>query len=278
MTMSSYQLTLNLLLQAAGIPLGKTRLVRHQDQRSPSGRTPYTAWRAQDGSFEQYQCIQSTERFSVGQWLASFVATPFGETLFVGLFKVNAVGTVPRGVTDPLGGHDVEGLHLYEIERLDALSEYSGRMVVEWGDGYRSWVQRADRQDKRIIELRKEINDPPFPGFDAFVHTIRTLANVPHTWRSALIAVSGVYLLVSMTTGKYYIGSATGAGGFWGRWESYAANGHGGNLGLKLAAEQDYVVSILEVAASTANEEDVLKLESKWKRKLLSREFGLNKN
>lgn len=276
--MNSHPLTLNLLLQAADIPLNQTLLVRHQYQRSRSGRTPYTAWRAQDGSFDLYQSIQSKERFKVGQWLASFVATPFGETLFVGLFKVKALGRVGPGVTDPIGGHDVEGLFLYDIAPEEALAAFVGRMVIEWGDGYRSWVQRADRQHKTVIELRKQVDDAPFPGFDAFTHTIGNLKDVPQTWRTALGAVAGIYLLVSMKTGKLYVGSATGAEGFWGRWESYAANGHGGNLGLKLAAEQDYTVSILEVSASTASEDEVLQLEAKWKRKLLSREFGLNKN
>lgn len=271
-------LTFNLLLAAAGVPPALTRLIRHQDQRGPSGHTPYDLWKAGDASFERYQSIQSKERFEVGCWLASFVVTPFGETLFVGMYRVTGLGVVADGEIDPVGGHDVSGLHEYVIEPAKALKEYAGRLIVEWGEAYRVWVQRADRQDKRVIELRKEINERPFPGFDNFVHSVRTLAMVPQTWRTALSAVSGVYLLVSLTTGKLYVGSAVGAEGFWGRWESYAANGHGGNIGLRLAAEQDYLVSILEVAASTATEEDVLKLESKWKRKLQSKEFGLNRN
>jgi hypothetical protein len=271
-------LTFNLLLDAEGILPSQTRLIRHQDQRGSSGCTPYHLWKAGDGSFERYQSIQSRERFEVGGWLASFVVTPFGETLFAGMYRVTGLGVAAEGETDPVGGHDVAGLHEYVIEPVAALAEHVGRLIIEWGEAYRSWVQRADRQDKRILELRREISEPPFPGFDGFVHTIRTLATVPQTWRTALSAVSGVYLLVSLTTGKQYVGSAVGAEGFWGRWVAYAANGHGGNVGLRLATEQDYQVSILEVAASTATRDDVLALESTWKDKLLSRRFGLNRN
>lgn len=267
-------LTFNLLLNTAGISPASTRLVRHQDRRGSA----YDLWRANNGSFERYQSIQSKEVFDVGDWLASFVATPFNETLFVGIYRVHGMGVVADGQLDPLGGHDVSGLHEYAIDRADALSDYAGRLVIGWGDGYRSWLQRADRQDKPIVELRKTINDPPFPGFDSFEHSIRTLVAVPHTWRTALSAVSGVYLLVSLKTGRQYVGSAVGEDGFWGRWVAYAVNGHGGNVGLRLAAEDDYRVSILEVASSTASEDDVLALESKWKEKLLSRKFGLNRN
>jgi len=42
--------------------------------------------------------------------------------------------------------------------------------------------------------------------------------------------------------------------------------------------ESDYQVSALEVAASSASIEVLAKMESGWKQKLLSRQFGLNAN
>src|ERR1700730_4211821 len=42
------------------------------------------------------------------------------------------------------------------------------------GEGARSWVQRADRQNKAIIELRPEFKDPEFPGF---LNLIEPLSN-----------------------------------------------------------------------------------------------------
>lgn len=46
-------------------------------------------------------------------------------------------------------------------------------------------------------------------------------------------------------------------------------------LGLTAA---DYQVCILEVAASSTRTEDLLKMESLWKQKLMSRQWGLNGN
>ena len=40
----------------------------------------------------------------------------------------------------------------------------------------------------------------------------------------------------------------------------------------------DYQVSILEVAGSSASDDDILKMEGRWQSKLQSREMGLNRN
>jgi hypothetical protein len=58
----------------------------------------------------------------------------------------------------------------------------------------------------------------------------------------------------------------------------YVANGHGGNVALKSRELSDYRVSIPEVAGSSASEDDILKMESRWKAKLQSVEMGLNRN
>lgn len=78
--------------------------------------------------------------------------------------------------------------------------------------------------------------------------------------------------------GPPYVGSAYGAGGFWARWENYFRRGHGGNEGMKLLPDHDYQVSILEIASSSLSDEEVIRLEARWKDKILSREFGLNRN
>lgn len=266
----------NDLLAEAEIPVEHTRLVRHQDSR---GTTPYRLWLTQDQSLERYQQIQSKRPFAIGNWLASFVATPWAETLFIGMYRVTGLGIVPAGEIDPVGGHDVSGMNDYKIEHCPALEAYAGRLLIAWGSGYRSWVQLAKRQNKSIVELRRSSAvDPEFPGFAHFRHSIRALNLVPQRWRDALAAVNGIYLLASTSTGKLYVGSACGTRGFWGRWEDYFRTGHGGNVGLLPIVDEDMQVSILEVASSTASEKEILALEALWKDRLLSRQFGLNHN
>ena len=54
--------------------------------------------------------------------------------------------------------------------------------------------------------------------------------------------------------------------------------GHGGNVALKSREPSDYQVSILEVAGSNLRIEDIVAMETRWKRKLQSGEMGLNRN
>jgi len=87
-----------------------------------------------------------------------------------------------------------------------------------------------------------------------------------------------VYLLTCPRTKEQYVGKASGAEGFWSRWRQYVTNDHGGNIALKSREYSDYHVSVLEVAGSAATAEDVLAMESRWKKKLKSQEMGLNRN
>jgi hypothetical protein len=111
-----------------------------------------------------------------------------------------------------------------------------------------------------------------------FCEKLSELTLVPLSWREALSSVGGVYLLTSPETGKQYVGSAQGSGGFWARWEDYVASGHGGNRRMQEVPVADYQVTVLEVASSSAGAEVLLQMENRWKRKLLSRKFGLNAN
>ncbi|WP_392887782.1 GIY-YIG nuclease family protein [Pseudomonas migulae] len=270
--------TFNYFLNSVGLDLSRVRLVRHQDQRASRGKTPYDLWVAGDGRFDEYQSIQARDVFSNAGWVAAFVATPLNETLFVGIYRVAGLSTVPVGTKDPLTGEDVSGLHLYDLQPDDSLCDYAGRLVIEWGPGLRSWVQRADNQDKKVLEMRRVVIEPPFPGFGSFRWPIRELSSIPFSWRTALSVVRGVYALTCLKTGRLYVGSAYGADGFWGRWQEYFATGHGGNIGLKALEEHDFQVAILEVSSSAAGETEIIAREGEWKEKLLTRRFGLNIN
>lgn len=271
-------ITFNTLLQNEGLVPKDVKLVRHRDTRQNYTITPYQLWAANDGRLELYQSYQGRRVFDGVPYIASFVATPLNETLFVGVYSVADVAIAAKGETDPLSGEDMAGLHRYDLREVSCLEDYKGRLIVEWGPGYRSWVQRAGRQDKAVIEIRRVVGEPPFPGFLDLRERLNTLAAVPASWRVTLASVGGVYLLVSPKTGRQYIGAAYGDGGFWARWEEYARSGHGGNVKMKEIPADDYQVSILEVASSSASFNDIMEMEARWKRKLLTRDFGLNAN
>lgn len=272
------------LLTKAGHDPADVRLLRHQT-KAQNGRTPYVLWRDQRPAFEEYQSCQTTgNRASLAAPLwASFVAPPNGGTLFIGLYSTERLGAVEPTWIDPLYGVPgvqltSDGLDRYLTNLTDSLADYIGRLWIEWGAGARKWVQRPDRQNKPIVELARTFREDAFPGYTRFVTNVSEIPTLPATWVTALASTRGVYLLTSAKTREQYVGSATGEGGFYARWMNYAADGHGGNLGLKSSEPGDYQVSILEVSGSATSYDEIIAVEQLWKRKLQSREMGLNRN
>ena len=171
-------------------------------------------------------------------------------------------------------------MRVYDLVRRPELEDLVGRVVIDWGRSTRSWSQWAGRgkTGKPIVEIRAAAAEEAFPGFARFRTTVENIPVLPPSWQGALGSVGGVYLLVCPRTGEQYVGSATGEGGFLARWSAYVADGHGGNLMLKMRDRENYAVSILEVASPDMAARDVIEREGAWKTKLGSRAHGLNAN
>jgi hypothetical protein len=105
----------NALLREEGVDPSEVKLARHQDTRWEGRPTPYQLWIADDGRLERYQQIQRRPVFLGARLLASFVATPFNETLFVGLYEIRGLSTAPAGLIDPITNQDVGGLNCYDL-------------------------------------------------------------------------------------------------------------------------------------------------------------------
>ena len=129
-----------------------------------------------------------------------------------------------------------------------------------------------------------------FPGFKAVNLTKAQLdvvvRNNSPAWRSALSSVKGIYLISDSGTGRLYVGKASGVDGIWGRWCTYAANVHGGNVALREEfgidatdeRRRELRLAVLEIADLSATEEDISRREGHWKSVLLSRDHGYNRN
>lgn len=272
----------NTLLKEAGLNLGDVRLLRHKDKRASKGRSPYELWRDNRRQFELYQSTQSFEnrrKLSAPYW-ASFVVSPSDATMFVGLYSVKYQGVIKQDRPMPhMDGIDKAGsCDTYDLKLEKALSDLIGRLIIDWGAGERAWIQRADRQNKQVDELRREFKEPEFPGFLNFIEPLSKIEKLPKSWITALQSTKGVYLLTCPKTKEQYVGSATGESGFWQRWQDYVQNGHGDDVALKSRDASDYQVSILEVAGTALTADDIIKMEVRWKLKLQSREMGLNRN
>jgi hypothetical protein len=276
----------NTLLNECGIDPKDVQLVRHKD-RGPTGITPYSLFTTSSAQFDEYQSIQGRKVFH-RKIIASFVVSsaPTYETLFVGLYHVGESHPNECTIPSPVRGGTIEPgrVWLYTLTPQESLRGLILRLTVVWGEGYRSWVQRADKQNKDILEIRRQFAEPRFPGYPLLREHIENIPTLYAEWRSVLMATRGVYLLVCNKTGAQYVGSASGDQGFFGRWLAYAADGHGGNKLLRDRGHKDYTVSILETVGSSVGRNEILALEGLWKEKLGSRaqslgdEFRLNAN
>lgn len=229
--------------------------------------------------------MQSVDRRShlAAPYWAAFLGSPDGRTVFEGLYRVSNEELLTEAAADPITNEAIPAgtCSRYHLDPIEEFEPYSGRLLIEWGggaSGKRAWVQRADNQDKMITGVLEAKFEQPFPGYLAFRHTIGGLAQMSPSWVHHLQSARGVYLLSCPATGRLYTGSATGVAGFWGRWQNYALTGHGGNEGLRDCETSAFAVTILQVAGSNATDEDILAAEQIWKAKLLTREFGYNRN
>jgi hypothetical protein len=273
----------NTILEGLDLTPEKVRLLRHQDTREGYLRTPFEFWLYERPTFEVYQAHQNPthrSRFGDATRWASFVGLPTeNQTMFVGLYRVVSRQTTDKDTRVPYKTEiEKAGVDVYELELDERMKEFDGKLFVDWGSGMRTWIQRADSQNKPITELRRQFKEPDFPGFLHFVKSLSEILSLPTGWIDILRNARGIYLLTCPKTKEQYVGSADGVDGFYGRWCEYAKTGHGGDIALKSREPSDYRISILEVAGTSATHDDVLAMEQLWKSKLQSRDMGLNRN
>lgn len=199
------------------------------------------------------------------------------------------------GVYRVLGLQDREGRDYdeYEVElepssipligRLKLLSPYRGRTTR---------VNLESHYDTFEVQeiLREPYSGRHFPGYEdidlPFEELEALVRNNRPDWKAALENAKGVYLITDQETGKRYVGSAYGDQGIWSRWCAYIASGHGGNVELQNLVtdpsldycRKNFRFALLEHRVERTPDDTIIQRESFWKRILLTREHGLNRN
>jgi hypothetical protein len=263
----------------------KTKLVRHQDRRMD------VKMLRRRGFFEFYQRTQAKEVFNCAQ-IVSFIGDDNGRAIFCGVYEVRGVlppesFNVPAGFPYPQYVIGPGGLE-YDLEKEKGFEDLEDRVVIDWGDAPLAWHQWF--KDREVVEVLPAGYVMEWPGYPdvllshADLRAIVEKREANREWFRRLSAVAGVYCILDKKTGDQYVGSAYGKDGIWGRWRQYAENIHGGNVVLEqrcascpdLADHLQY--SILQTLPSSTAKDQVLLIESTYKRKLGSRAFGLNAN
>jgi hypothetical protein len=274
------------LLKLRGFdPTRPTKFVRHQDARYDVHDLLRRGW------LEAYQASQTRPVFDGCERIISFIGAGGTKARLVGVYKVLGPKRSGRKVSPPPGCPPrlAQGRYFYPLEREAGYEDLENRVVIEWGKGALAWVQWLS--NKEVVELlpRGQLR-PPFRDYLEFTLTHAELValyqheDANREWRARLAAVAGVYLILATTTGAQYVGSAHGSEGIWGRWATYAHNGHGGNQLLRKLIVRDaaypegFSYSILQILPKTLARSEVLDRERLYKEKLGSRASGLNAN
>lgn len=183
----------------------------------------------------------------------------------------------------------------WDLSPCNFLAPLVGRLVVEW-DNPRTWQRRATSVANLPVLEIADRDKIPFPGFDRVLLTHHELCEMVSNhryadWWVALSEVQGIYLITDSSNGKKYVGKADGADRILQRWTSYARDGHGGNVALrdlvfasvgsarvKTDHARHFKFSILRVFGPSTSSSEVDAAEAHYKRALMTREFGLNRN
>lgn len=180
--------------------------------------------------------------------------------------------------------------------------KYNFRLVIRFHKNFQNGIVLAKNiiDELEVIEIwnpDKTLDDKTFPGYKNVSVSYRELKKKLESpeWRTALSCRKGVYLITDQRTGKLYVGSAYGANGILGRWETYIKSGYDKNevengkypnkklqelvneKGLSYI-QDNFQYSILETFTDDVSDEYIIGRESWWKEALRSRQFGYNAN
>lgn len=296
---------LSAFLNEVGIARAEVTLLLHNTTLEPL--RSQLAWMAahRPDLFAAYQSVHNdnvTATLRNRPLVASFVPRAPGRHLFVGLFRIEQAEPEPRamiyenpvfgeleqdfGATDVGPDHARDGgeqrrFYFAKDERMSALE---GRIEVQTpadrnGRPLRSYALRCDRIDPDIAALYPHpMNAPAMPDWRALVIFPGRLRNLPADWALRLAEWRGVYLITDKSDGARYVGAAYGADNLLSRWRQHVAGEVGITRKLRERRTENFLFSILELTAPTAQPDEVIALEATWKTRLHTREWGLNEN
>jgi hypothetical protein len=280
-------------LTKQGFDLGKVIVLRH----SPTAQAlrKVLPWLAAEkpevfNAYQKEQNPDAEKALMKADIVASFIALEDEKALFVGLYR----RTGQHSITEQqywamsenmemkpfgLGGiGNRETAMWFDLEPLDFYKELKGRLVIRWPAG-RLWWRWAKSNEFRVYAIHEEsLLDAEMPTWDKLCLTWKDLALLPTKWKAALRQWRGIYYIFDVGIGKGYVGSASGEENILGRWLNYAATGHGGNKKLRERDPSNFLFTILQRTSPDMDRDQVCELETNWKERLHTREYGLNEN
>ncbi len=272
-------LTLGNILEAAGVDPRQVLLLRHTYTKTgltgPDDLTP-----AKIIAYVREQGVNNSKFPETPPliWL-NFIAVGGNRCRFLNAYENKGEAPAER----------TETRRFYDLVPSSCLATFQNRLVIDWSNDPVNWAKRGELgRGFRVTEIA-DAQARAFPGFDNLILSFSELQSVIEdsryeSWRAVLKAVQGIYVIADTKTGQLYVGKADGSERILGRWSAYAKTGHGGNVALRSLDDLDmshrnhFQFSILRVFSPGASTIEIDAAEAHYKRALLSRQFGLNRN
>ncbi len=243
------------------------------------------------GFLIEYTRVQRRDFAKKFRYWAVFVGDHGSNALYKGIFRVdgysvNSLDKCPSGYPYP---EMFQSDHAYyDIEELNVMQDMKDRLLIDWGKSARMWHQQA-ANDKEVIAIQRYPKEV-FPGYENIVVSFFDLKEIVEDritysdWYTALSSIYAVYLITDVSNGKQYIGSAYGKDGLWGRWKTYVETGHGNTIEMMDIMRcspmqyKNFQFSVLQILPKNLSNDEVISIESQYKDKLLTRQYGMNSN
>lgn len=294
-------MNLNDLFKIKGVNPQHVIVLRHRPHEPELNKVlPWLAAEKPD-VYNAYQQTQgeklekSMASMSGSGYIASFIGNEPGKALFIGLYSIGNTKPLTRdeywqvpaykemksfGMLGFSKENPRKSILWFDLALTDFCSSWKGKLIVGWPPPERSWWRRAHRNVVPILSILEEsVLDDRMPEWDSLTLSWEELGVLPSRWKSVLSEWRGIYYIFDSSDGKGYVGSAYGEDNLYGRWQNYAARGHGGNKLLKKRDPRNFRFSILQRVSPDMDSGDLIRLESSWKERLHTRKpFGLNDN
>jgi len=245
--------------------------------------------------FEYFNCLYKEDHFKC-DYVIVFIGIESTKALFWNIYKVNGKMLAKDNPCIDKYKEEFpndfkynENSIYYDLITEDGFDDMHKRLVIDWGNSTRKWIQKYNSRARKIFEIKRSGYSKEFPGYLELILSFKELEEIVNNpddnylWKDKLSSVFGIYLLVDKKTELQYIGAAYNEDGIWGRWENHINTGFKGSKLIKQLLDEgkidkyDFQFTILEVLPNNSNKNQVLEREKLYKQKLRTREkFNLN--
>lgn len=193
---------------------------------------------------------------------------------FVELYALTDVGTLADSRPNP----PATGREVLTLTPNERMADLIGRLAIE-DPKTRAYVRLAESLGSPIAALHpfSRLTASP-PDWRSMTLSAAEVRAMPFSWRARLAEWRGIYLIVDRSDGSRYVGAAYGEENLLARWSQHVAGARGVTSGLAARDSSHFRFSILERTSPDLDARDVIALETTWKERLATREFGLNEN